>query len=489
MKKTIRASLTVFVAISAGILFSVLSLSDFSGIAAAESAAKGPVPIECGIAAIEITPPVGYRLRGYFDERISTDVHDPLFFKAIAFRQNQETALLLIGDVISVPTSATDVIRQRIEEKTGVSGGAIIIAGTHTHTGPLFCGPLRNYHHALAMENHHGTDPCEPFDYEEFFIEKGVEAIEKALASLRPMTIEAGQRETKGLSFNRRFLMKDGSVMFNPGFDNPDKIRPAAGTDPNFSLLLFKDPKTDRPVASLTHFALHLDTTGGTAISEDFPYYIGTVLKKKFGVDFLSVFGLGTAGDINHLDFAGGTKPREASEIGTRLGEIAAEMIDRHELSVIAPRFAWGERKREWPRQTFTPEELEKAKGLMSEAVAPEGNGLSVTERAKAEKVVNLSLFPETLSLDIQAIRLSDDLVLVGLPGEIFVDLGNAIKKASPFSKTILITMTQGDYLYVPTQKAFAEGSYETIDSVLAPGGGEAIVETATELLRDLKGK
>ena len=47
----------------------------------------------------------------------------------------------------------------------------------------------------------------------------------------------------------------------------------------------------------------------------------------------------------------------------------------------------------------------------------------------------------------------------------------------SPFKQTIVLELAQGDYLYVPTLKAFEEGSYETIDSVLAPGGGEAVVE------------
>ena len=85
--------------------------------------------------------------------------------------------------------------------------------------------------------------------------------------------------------------------------------------------------------------------------------------------------------------------------------------------------------------------------------------------------------------------RISDDLAIVSLPGEIFVDLGNAIRENSPFKQTIVLELSQGDYLYVPTLKAFEEGSYETIDSVLAPGGGEAVVEKALEVLRKLKEK
>ncbi len=40
---------------------------------------------------------------------------------------------------------------------------------------------------------------------------------------------------------------------------------------------------------------------------------------------------------------------------------------------------------------------------------------------------------------------------------------------------------------YLPTKKAFAEGSYETVNSLIQPGGGEAMVETALRLLNDIK--
>ena len=40
-----------------------------------------------GVAEIDITPPVGYRLAGYFNERLATGTHDPLHAKAIMLRQ------------------------------------------------------------------------------------------------------------------------------------------------------------------------------------------------------------------------------------------------------------------------------------------------------------------------------------------------------------------------------------------------------------------
>ena len=64
---------------------------------------------------------------------------------------------------------------------------------------------------------------------------------------------------------------------------------------------------------------------------------------------------------------------------------------------------------------------------------------------------------------------------------------GLAIKKASPFPVTLVIELCQDDVAYVPTRKAFAEGSYETVNSRIAPGGGEVMTETAIRLLKELR--
>ena len=72
-------------------------------------------------------------------------------------------------------------------------------------------------------------------------------------------------------------------------------------------------------------------------------------------------------------------------------------------------------------------------------------------------------------------------------PREVFVDLGLAIKRGSPFARTLVIELCNDNPAYIPTKKAFVEGSYETVNSLIEPGGGEALVETALRLLKELK--
>ena len=89
--------------------------------------------------------------------------------------------------------------------------------------------------------------------------------------------------------------------------------------------------------------------------------------------------------------------------------------------------------------------------------------------------------------LEVQVFRLDADTAIVCLPCEIFVELGLAIKQASPFKRTIVISICNDRPSYVPTKKAFTEGSYEITNARVKPGVGESLVETAVELLKKLK--
>jgi len=91
------------------------------------------------------------------------------------------------------------------------------------------------------------------------------------------------------------------------------------------------------------------------------------------------------------------------------------------------------------------------------------------------------------LPMEVQVFRLDDDTALVGLPGEVFVELGLAIKQASAFPNTLVVELCNNDIGYVPTKKAFVEGSYEVVNSRVRSGGGERLVEAAIKLLDELK--
>lgn len=79
-----------------------------------------------------------------------------------------------------------------------------------------------------------------------------------------------------------------------------------------------------------------------------------------------------------------------------------------------------------------------------------------------------------------------------GLPREVHGippkrgELGLEIKRRSSYRQTLVLSLTNDIDFYVPTRKAFAEGSYEVTTSSYQPGG-KLLVDGAVRRLAELK--
>lgn len=447
------------------------------------SSSKSPVNAEltAGLAVVDITPPVNYRMSGYFSERLSTGTSNPLRAKAIVLRQGDASAALVFCDIIGLSLDVSSRVRRRAAKKTGIPAENILIAATHSHTGPLYAGALRKHFHDLALAEN-GSDPYEKVDYASELARKLVRVISQADKKATPVRLKAGVAKQAGLSFNRRFHMKNGTVRFNPGVMNPDIVRVAGPIDPELGMVFFNKAGGGNPDAALVNFTLHLDTVGGSKYAADYPFYIEQSLRQVYGDDFVSLFGTGACGDINHIDVT--NRERLKTDF---IGNTLAQTVKARESSlenVADPSLAVRSETVHVPLQNFGPDKIAWARQSIKKVGTSE---LSFIEQVEAYKVLAREMRPgDTIGLEVQVFRLSSDVAVVGLPGEVFVDLGLAIKQASPFATTLVIELCQDAPGYIPTKKAFAEGSYETVNSRIAPGGGEVMAEAAIRLLKEL---
>ena len=447
----------------------VLAMS--AGGAAAQNAS-----VSVGLAEREITPPVGYRMDGYFAERLSTGTKDPLKAKALVFRQGATKMALVVADLLGVPQELTTEVRTLAAQKTGIPAANIAITATHTHTGPMFSGPRARLFSEQAAAKY-GTDPLAAMKYPESLRDRLVEVIVAADAGLSPAALEFVRPTEDRLSFNRRFHMKDGTVRFNPGVLNPDIVRAAGPTDPDLPFVLIT--KDGKPVGSLTIFALHLDTVGGgTEYSADYPGHLEHELRREFGEAFISVFGLGTCGDINHLDVSG-RRRLHSRLIGQQLAVNVLSARPRTPLAT--PSLAAVSSRIALPLRTVTDTQVAAARAGMSKVGT---SALPFLAQVELLTTLDLARRGRTLDAEVQVFRLHPDLAIVLLPGEVFAELGLAIKQASPFTHTLVIELSNDNPAYIPTEKAFKEGSYETVNSRIAPGGGERLVTEAIRLLK-----
>ena len=61
--------------------------------------------------------------------------------------------------------------------------------------------------------------------------------------------------------------------------------------------------------------------------------------------------------------------------------------------------------------------------------------------------------------LELQAISVGE--LVFRCSRRLFVEIGLAIKKESPFNYTAVVSLANGGSGYIPTEKAFSEGGYE----------------------------
>src|SRR5437588_11264663 len=95
------------------------------------ASASSTNPLQIGAAEIDITPPIPYRMAGYFDERLATGVHDPLKAKAIVIKQRNEQIALVFCDLVGVSLTVTTNARAGASRKTGIPYHHIVIGATH----------------------------------------------------------------------------------------------------------------------------------------------------------------------------------------------------------------------------------------------------------------------------------------------------------------------------------------------------------------------
>ena len=456
-------------------------------------------PLRVGVAEVDITPPVGFPMAGYYHERLAEGSIDPLKAKAIVFRDTETEAAIVVCDLIGIATDLSKTIRTRAAAKTGIPVSNIVVSATHSHTAPDYMKEL--YLH-LGQEN---QIPLRA-DYIKRLVDNTVEAIVKAHSSARPSTLVVGSAiQEVPVSFNRRSVMRDGSVRTWMSHDHPDVVRAAGPIDPRIELLAIRDEK-GLTQGVLSNFALHLDTVGGMKWSADYPFFIEQTLRKVLGHDVVSIFGTGCCGDINHVNPR--SRERNKSDfIGNAIGETIHRNLDSL-TPIERPDLIVKSRIVRLPLQDVTRDDVVRSIEVLGAARRKEK--VEFLDHVTSYKTLMLDQFLHTephantiehitwglsrslagagatLPVEVNVMAIGHDLAIVTLPGEVFVELGLAIKQGSPFRTTMVIELTNCvETIYIPNRAAYAGGSYEVTNSAVMPGSGETLVETALSLLRE----
>jgi hypothetical protein len=416
-------------------------------------------------------------MAGYYSERGAQGVHDELYAKAIVMEEGGAAAAVVALDLIAAPRDLVEDARSAIDRACRVRGANVMISATHSHTGPV-----------VDTKNRFGGESDLVKNYRASLPDKIAEAVRQAESRLVFVTLSVARGRESSIAFNRRYHMKDGTVGWNPGKGNPSILKPAGTIDPDVPVLYFET--TDRkPVATYVNYAVHLDNIGEPLISADMPATLGRCLADYKGTEMVTLFTAGCCGDVNHINVQW-KEPQRGFGNPARMGTILA-----------------GEVLRTWPRLTpveaiairvksttvslalpaLEKGDVEKARATVARMSGEPRGRPAFMEMVQAFKVLDVATRDgKPHEVEVQAIALGNQVALVSMPGEVFTELGLAIKQDSPFATTVIAELANGLLGYIPSRRAYAQGNYEVVSARCAEGSGERLVDAAVKLLKDL---
>jgi len=432
--------------------------------------------LQAGAGRLVITPTLGCHLVGYFNDRVADFIHDDLFVKALALRSGDVTLGLVTCDLIDIPVPVVEAAKAAILARTGVPASQVLVSCTHTHTAPSAVGGL-------------GTPP--ETAYAESLVPRIADAFVMALAQLRPAEVAHAAGDCRGEVHNRRWLMRDGQVVMNPGYQNPDAVRCAGPTDPELGLLIVREAQTRRPIAVYGNLALHyVGNSRHTWVSADYFGEYAKALQRMAGDEFLVMMANGCQGNINNCDF---TRPARQSVHPYHPQERVANVVAAESwkqwcmlrASDFRPDLTLDAELVRLPFRARVPTAAELA---AAREVYGRAGAVQDAEWLYARELVLVAEAPSEWDVPLQALRIGS-LGIVGLHGEVFVEVGLDIKSRSPMARTLVVGLANGSVGYVATDQALAEGSYETrlCRHVRAPAGtAVAWADTAVTALAQL---
>lgn len=226
--------------------------------------------LEAGAAKVDITPPIGTPLNGYFDRlgRGATGVHDPVWVRCLYLNDGSAPVFLLNADLCIINRE----LRARVLELApkDVPPQNIILTATHTHSAQ---GGMNKSLLARSIAGRFVPEVLEAT------AGRFVEAMTAAYEGRRRATLGYGTTTQHGMSENRRV--------------------PGGPLDPQVGVIRVDD-SDGRPIAIVANFAAHPTTVGGGdmfSISADYPGVYYTELERLAGGACVAMFLNGAEGN------------------------------------------------------------------------------------------------------------------------------------------------------------------------------------------------
>jgi len=428
--------------------------------------------MKAGLARMDITPKGPVWMDGMIRAHRSTGVHDPVFTKALVLSgglQMSDACAIVSLDVCSLLLPDYRAIRAAVEKKTGIPYDRVIVAATHTHSGPATAGDFNPREDA----------------YTKALPGKIAALVKKASDAMVPAAVGCGAGQEGTISHYRRLLADDGHVVMNWEPWPAERIVRALGIiDPELGVIKIVNAGAPAQLLGLLfNHPGHPNVMSGDnyLISSDYPGRAEALLEKECGGTAMFVNGAQGTMDID------GLKDRDWAGV-ERVGRALAEAV-KNAARAAVPRtescLRFGSRQYTVPARKISDKENTWAEEIMKKtggAVQPVADG--VGDDYKAALYLRLrKVQHQAIAMD-QACLAVDDYAFISFPGELFTEIGMRIKAESPFRHTFILGLANGCVGYIPTRRAIGEGGYEPTTRETDDSAEDIVVAQSLALLR-----
>lgn len=423
-----------------------------------------------GASTTNITPPLGEGIVGNFGiPPPAAHVHDELHVRTLVLDDGENILAFIISDNVGIKREVFDEAKRLIHGETEIPQEHLLMASTHTHSSISAGG---------VGEKRRGWNVDQPLDYYQRFIARRMaDGVRIALNNMEPAQIGWGSGSLPQHVFNRRWIMKEkvlnpfgdyDQVQFNPGINNPNKVKPAGPTDPEIAFLSVQS-LDGRPIALLANYSLHY--VGGVPkdhISADYFGVFADRIQELLQADrqnppFVGIMTNGTSGDVNNINFHGPAENHPPYAKMKIVADDAAEEVFKVYQSI---------QHRAWVPLNASQSELklkvrQPSQQILERAKLKIGQAEDVTaehplEKTYAHRLIQISEeWPDQISAVMQVFSIGE-IGIAAIPFEVFTDIGLEIKSKSPFPSTFTIELANGSHGYLPTPEQHRLGGYET---------------------------
>ena len=437
-------------------------------------------PLLVGYSRVDITPKdnVAMAIYGSESERISNGALDKLYGYALAVTgTNGETVLILTCDHSWFYTGIASMMRQQLAQEFGLKEENIVCTGTHNHSAPS----LSSLDSATKR-------------YADEFTKKMTQAAQEAMADRKEATMYAGSAQAEGLTFVRRYILKDGTI---PNFQtvSSDQIKEhESNADTQLQVIRFvREGERDIAVYNWqAHVNMNMQIKANYhLITADIFGAFRTEIEGKLDVDVF-VWN-GAAGNLNPVSqITDENLVKDYKEYGKLLSKYGAEAFNSAEplpagkVELVTSTYVGTvnhtfDSVAEQARQV-----LEYYKSTGDDKGSREmGKPYGINTYKHASRIISNSKLPDTQDIYLKAFCIGD-IGFICLRYEMFDTNGMQIKKDSPFKQTFIIGYTEEGQGYIPSSLVEDHGGYEVDNNIFILGTGDILAEEYIKLLEGI---